>query len=62
MSWQQLIAIVDEQRERIEQQRAYDADPAACPHDGEPLRTGPDGGPYCPFDGWRPQGWPRAGT
>jgi uncharacterized Zn finger protein (UPF0148 family) len=25
----------------------------ACPNDGEPLRTGPDGQLYCPFDGER---------
>ncbi|HZN70570.1 MAG TPA: hypothetical protein VFC00_02635 [Micromonosporaceae bacterium] len=30
------------------------SNPVACPNDGEPLRSGPDGQPYCPFDGWRP--------
>jgi hypothetical protein len=30
----------------------------ACPNDGEPLRTGPRGVLYCPFDGYRPErGW-----
>lgn len=28
--------------------------PVACPNDGEPLRTGPDGQLYCKYDGWRP--------
>lgn len=27
---------------------------AACPNDGEPLRQAPDGGMFCPYDGWRP--------
>lgn len=27
---------------------------SACPNDGEPLVTGPDGRPFCPYDGWRP--------
>lgn len=26
----------------------------ACPHDGEPLATGPDGTQFCPWDGWTP--------
>jgi hypothetical protein len=26
--------------------------PVACPNDGEPLRTGPQGQLWCPFDGW----------
>lgn len=28
--------------------------PVACPHCGEPLKTGPRGELYCPADGWRP--------
>jgi hypothetical protein len=35
--------------------------PAACPHDGEPLRQGPPQSPgtlFCPFDGWQyPRDW-----
>jgi hypothetical protein len=27
--------------------------PQSCPNDGTPLRTGPNGELYCPFDGWR---------
>ncbi len=30
--------------------------PQACPHDGEPLTTGPDGLLFCRFDGYQ---WPR---
>lgn len=26
----------------------------ACPRDGEPLDTGPDGALFCPWDGWTP--------
>lgn len=29
-------------------------EPVECPNDGEPLRAAPDGGVYCPYDGWRP--------
>jgi hypothetical protein len=29
------------------------APPLACPNDGEPLRSGPHGELYCPFDGYR---------
>jgi uncharacterized Zn finger protein (UPF0148 family) len=52
MSWQQLLSIYQEARDEVaaEQSRT----PTACPNDGEPLLTGPDGGLYCPFDGWRP--------
>lgn len=35
--------------------------PLACPHDGTRLLPGPDGGLYCPFDGWRPMGLPPTG-
>ncbi|MCI0687229.1 MAG: hypothetical protein L0Y54_08340 [Sporichthyaceae bacterium] len=48
----QLLAILDDARQSWQAERA--APPVACPNDGEPLRTGPDGRLYCPFDGWRP--------
>lgn len=36
--------------------------PAACPNDGEPLRQGPGGKLFCPFDGWQyPRDWVRPG-
>jgi hypothetical protein len=28
--------------------------PVECPNDGTPLEAGPDGEPFCRFDGWRP--------
>ncbi len=51
-SWYSLLDIIREARDL----RATDrmAPPAACPNDGEPLQTGPDGGLFCRFDGWRP--------
>jgi len=59
MSWDQLIAILNERREL---KRAADArPPVACPNCGEPLRSSGTGAElYCPFDGWS---WPsNAGT
>lgn len=50
--WYGLLSI----RKEAEQWAAYEQSqpPVACPHDGEPLRVGPSGVMYCPFDGWRP--------
>lgn len=50
-SWYELVSILEEAaaEQRWQQQRI----PSACPNDGEPLRSGPDGGLYCPYDGWR---------
>lgn len=50
-SWWGLVAILTEaaQEERWQHQRT----PMACPNDGEPLRSGPGGVLFCPFDGWR---------
>lgn len=52
MSWLQLLDI----KRRAESEALAEASnpPVACPNDGEPLKTGPDGQLYCPFDGWRP--------
>lgn len=52
MSWQRLLDIYHEAAEDIRFQQTQP--PVACPNDGEPLKTGPDGKLYCPFDGWRP--------
>jgi hypothetical protein len=49
MSWEQLIAIAQEARERQSEEVIE-----SCPNDGEPLKEGPNGELYCPFDGWRP--------
>lgn len=51
MGWGQLLSIYAEAAADRAAEQA--APPEACPNDGEPLRTGPDGGLYCPFDGWR---------
>ncbi len=49
MSWQQLIAILQEAREIAKDEAAKP--PVECPNDGEPLITGPDGKLFCPWDG-----------
>lgn len=55
MSYQQLLSLLrTSQREMEESQEEQEQRPQACPNDGEPLRTAPDGGLYCPYDGWRP--------
>lgn len=50
MGWQQLADIYSEAAATYAAEQA--ARPTACPRDGEPLREGPDGALYCPFDGW----------
>jgi hypothetical protein len=50
--WWDLVAIYRESDAEIRAERA--SDPVACPNDGEPLRAGPDGRLFCPYDGWRP--------
>jgi uncharacterized Zn finger protein (UPF0148 family) len=54
MAWETLITIGREAAD--ERRAALTSRPRACPNDGEPLRAGPDGELYCPFDGWRWQG------
>jgi hypothetical protein len=54
VSWEQLISIAHEAAE--ERRAEASAPPEACPNDGEPLREGPAGVLFCPFDGWQ---WPR---
>lgn len=55
MSWQQLIDIRREAIEEAEFERI--TPPVACPHDGEPLVSTPNGaGLHCPFDGYS---WPE---
>lgn len=58
ISWYQLLGVLRNVRE---ERRIWESRPrVACPNDGEPLRAGPGGQVYCPFDGWRPgdDGWP----
>jgi len=52
MAWEDLLAITKEAR-ALRDEDANRA-PTACPIDGEPLRQGPGGQLYCPFDGWKP--------
>lgn len=53
MSWQQYVSILQEAKQLQAEQAAKD--PVACPNDGTALESGPDGNPWCPFDGWRPR-------
>lgn len=50
MSWEQYLAIMNQARREAEQEAMLP--PAACPNDGEPLETGPQGELHCRFDGW----------
>lgn len=50
MSWEQLVDIYRENYE--EDLRSRTEPPVACPNDGQPLQTGPNGELYCNFDGW----------
>jgi hypothetical protein len=52
VSWEQLASIEDEARALANEDATQD--PVACPNDGEPLVTGPDGKLFCRWDGWRP--------
>lgn len=49
MSWEQLRSITAEARAYAAEDRKP---PTACPNDGQPLETGPNGELHCPFDGW----------
>lgn len=53
MAWRQLAEIYSEAR--TERELYLSQPPSACPNDGEPLKEGPDGRLFCPFDGWRPE-------
>lgn len=56
MPWEQLLAI---QQEAADLRRdELSRPPAACPHDGEPLRQGPNNELYCP---WGDYSYPRDG-
>jgi hypothetical protein len=52
MSFDQLLAILQDGQRMREEDAA--SQPAACPHDGEPLTAGADGQLACRFDGYRP--------
>ena len=54
MSWYTLLSIVEEAVGYVKEEKTEP--PLACPFDGEPLDTAPDGGLFCKFDGYR---WPK---
>ena len=56
MSWEQLLAIRREAADELRAEKS--APPVACPRDGEPLRSGPDGTLHCTYDGYQ---YPRDG-
>lgn len=50
MVWDQMISIVEEALQYVKEEKTQP--PLACPNDGEPLTTSPDGGLFCKFDGY----------
>lgn len=50
MSWTQWMEIIFEAREEVA--ATQNERPVACPNDGEPLVSAPNGALFCPFDGW----------
>ena len=59
MSWEQLADVWRQNENDFREEMR--SEPIACPNDGEPLETGPDGYLFCRFDGWRPSGAPLLG-
>ena len=53
MSWWTYLSILKEAEDM--QTTLAAIGPIACPNDGEPLITAPDGQLFCRFDGWRPE-------
>jgi hypothetical protein len=51
MAWQQLIGIIEEAR-ALEREEATKI-PVECPNDFTPLKEGPNGVLFCPYDGWK---------
>jgi hypothetical protein len=51
-NWRDLMAVLADARLMAREDAKQR--PVACPNDGEPLRSGPRGQLFCPFDGWRP--------
>jgi len=51
MSWEQLKSITDENRQRAAAEQ--NKPPTACPIDGEPLLTAPDGSLFCIVGNYR---------
>lgn len=53
MAWEQLLNIVAEGERQARAEAA--AGPRICPNDATRLQRRPDGGLFCPFDGWTPE-------
>jgi hypothetical protein len=54
MAWDQMLSIIEEAMQYVKEEKTQP--PLACPNDGEPLTTSPDGGLFCKFDGYS---WPK---
>lgn len=63
MSWNQLLAIRQQQRLEFERDPYVMGPPESCPRDGEPLQPGPpsqSGIWFCRFCNWKyPDDWTR---
>lgn len=49
MAWEQLTSMITEAVDIDQEERS--GKPASCANDGTPLREGPGGTLYCPYDG-----------
>lgn len=54
MSWDQLSAMIQEAHDIDQEDRS--SEPISCVSCYTPLKAGPDGGLFCPWDGLR---WPE---
>lgn len=54
MAYEDLISIIQAAKQMDIQHKS--SRPTACPNDGIPLITGPDGVLFCKADGWRYDG------
>jgi hypothetical protein len=52
VSWYQYLAIVQDAKTMAREEERFRTHPVACPNDGEPLRSGPHGGLFCPWGDW----------
>jgi len=52
MAWEQLLEIIEVNRQYLEDERAEKANPTQCPVCTGELVEGPTGGLHCRFDGW----------
>jgi hypothetical protein len=54
MSWEQMLEILAVNSQEYEDYMSQP--PVACPNDGWPLESGPDGELHCKFDGYTYEG------